>query len=326
MNKFLLTILFALAFLAKVDAQTNSFPPTGNVGIGVTEAAEQKLTVRMNPSENGSGIAVKAVNNGGPGSQPGFAYLNPLGQKRMYSYLDIASDSYNIGNFTGAALMTINQNGRIGMGNNNPLAPLHVKGSSNGLTGARNALILDNGNLTGNRSNNLVLAANGVSKWEIGNDLGANGTQDFYIIDAQNSTNPRLFINPQGNVSIGTADAKNYKLAVAGNIVAESITVKMQGSWPDYVFKNTYKQPTLSDLEKYIKENGHLPKMPSAQEVEIKGINLGNMNAKLLEKIEELTLHLIAKEKQIVDQQSQLNSQNSRIDNLELLIRKLIKE
>lgn len=101
-----------------------------------------------------------------------------------------------------------------------------------------------------------------------------------------------------GNVGIGTTDTKGYKLAVAGNMIAESVKVKLQGSWPDYVFGEDYKLPTLHETEKHIKENGHLEGIPSAKEVKANGIDLGDINARLLQKLEELTLHLIEMKKE----------------------------
>jgi len=110
-----------------------------------------------------------------------------------------------------------------------------------------------------------------------------------------------------GSVGIGTTDTQGYKLAVAGNMIAESIKVKLQGAWPDYVFTKEYQLPTLEQTERYIKENGHLQGIPSASEVKASGIDLGGMNAKLLKKIEELTLHLIEKNKTALQQQDQIN-------------------
>ena len=96
-----------------------------------------------------------------------------------------------------------------------------------------------------------------------------------------------------GDVSIGIRDSKGYKLAVAGNMIAESVKVKLQGTWPDYVFAKDYELPSLEETEKSIQQNGHLPEIPSAAEVKDKGINIGEMNAILLKKIEELTLYVI---------------------------------
>ena len=101
-----------------------------------------------------------------------------------------------------------------------------------------------------------------------------------------------------GNVGIGTLDPKGYRLAVNGKIRAQEIKVEAS-PWPDYVFAKDYKLPSLQETESHIKEKGHLPGIPSAKEVDANGINLGEINAKLLQKIEELTLHLIEKEKSI---------------------------
>ena len=83
-----------------------------------------------------------------------------------------------------------------------------------------------------------------------------------------------------------------------GNVRAREVRVD-QDSWPDYVFKEDYDLPTLEDIQKHIKEKGHLPNVPSAKEVDANGIELGKMDKLLLEKIEELTLlcHSIKKGK-----------------------------
>lgn len=120
----------------------------------------------------------------------------------------------------------------------------------------------------------------------------------------------RFRITENGNVGIGTSDPKGYKLAVNGNIRAKEIKVEAY-PWPDYVFTKEYQLPTLQETEKYIKDKGHLLGIPSAAEVEAKGINLGEMNAKLLQKIEELTLHLIEQNKAI----ESLTSENKKQQN-----------
>lgn len=96
-----------------------------------------------------------------------------------------------------------------------------------------------------------------------------------------------------GNLAIGTTDAKGYKLAVAGKIISEEVVVKLQSNWPDYVFEDDYKLPSLTEVALYVKKNKHLPDMPSAGEVESDGVKLSEMNRLLLKKVEELTLYLI---------------------------------
>ncbi len=108
-----------------------------------------------------------------------------------------------------------------------------------------------------------------------------------------------------GNVGIGTSNPGSWKLAVKGKIRAEEI--KVETGWADYVFKEEYDLPTLKEVEKHIKEKGHLINIPSAKEVEENGIQLGEMNKLLLEKIEELTLYVLKQEKRIDQLQHQIN-------------------
>ena len=108
--------------------------------------------------------------------------------------------------------------------------------------------------------------------------------------------NQNVYYNT-GNVGIGTT-TPDEKLAVNGNIHAKEVRVDLSG-WPDYVFTKDHDLPTLKQVENYIKKKGHLPNIPSAKEVEENGIQLGDMNAKLLEKIEELTLYIIQQQKLI---------------------------
>ncbi|WP_440066366.1 cell wall anchor protein [Tenacibaculum discolor] len=113
-----------------------------------------------------------------------------------------------------------------------------------------------------------------------------------------------------GNVGIGTNDTKGFKLGVYGKIAATEVKVATYNNWPDYVFTKEYKLPTLQEVAQYIKKKGHLQNIPSAKEVqENKGIELGEMNRKLLEKIEELTLYTIQQQKEI----EKLKSQNKEL-------------
>ena len=99
------------------------------------------------------------------------------------------------------------------------------------------------------------------------------------------------------NVGIGTDNTQGYKLAIAGKTITEEIKVSLVQNWPDYVFENHYHLRSLEEVEQHINEKGHLPEIPSEEEVYNDGIELGQMNAKLLQKIEELTLYLIEQKK-----------------------------
>jgi len=114
--------------------------------------------------------------------------------------------------------------------------------------------------------------------------------------DATGYRNQRLTVLTNGNVGIGTTNTRGFKLAVNGNIGADEIQVKAN-YWSDFVFNDDYKLKDLEEVESFIEKNNHLPDIPSEQEVKDKGINLGDMDAKLLQKIEELTLYMIEQNK-----------------------------
>lgn len=101
-----------------------------------------------------------------------------------------------------------------------------------------------------------------------------------------------------GNVGIGTTNP-DEKLTVKGNIHAEEVIVDLGVPGPDYVFEKDYDLRTVSELEKFLNKRKHLPEVPSATEMEDKGINLSEMNMLLLKRIEELTLYIIDQEKRI---------------------------
>ena len=89
------------------------------------------------------------------------------------------------------------------------------------------------------------------------------------------------------NVGIGTIETGTHKLAVDGTIGAREIKVEATG-WSDFVFNKNYELKNLEEVENFIEENNHLPDIPSEKEVLENGIQLGEMDAKLLQKIEEL--------------------------------------
>jgi len=110
--------------------------------------------------------------------------------------------------------------------------------------------------------------------------------------------NLRMKVQSNGKVGIGTA-SPDSKLTVKGNIHAEEVKVDLSVPGPDYVFKEDYDLMSLAEIQNYIKKYGHLPNIPSAKEMEENGIQLGEMNMKLLEKIEELTLYILVQEKKM---------------------------
>lgn len=125
--------------------------------------------------------------------------------------------------------------------------------------------------------------------------------------------NVAAVIKANGSVGIGTTTTGSYKLAVEGKVGVRKLVVTQISNWADYVFAPTYKLLPLQDLETYIKQYQHLPDVPSASEVAANGIELGDNQAVLLKKIEELTLYVIEQEKQRKIQQEQIAAMQAEI-------------
>ena len=124
---------------------------------------------------------------------------------------------------------------------------------------------------------------------------------DLYVGDVVTANGASLAIKAtqNGNVGIGTA-LPDEKLTVKGKIHTQEVRVDMLGPLvPDYVFAENYKLRSLQEVEDFIKENKHLPEIPSASEIEKNGLMLAEMNMNLLKKMEEITLYIIEMKKEI---------------------------
>jgi hypothetical protein len=122
---------------------------------------------------------------------------------------------------------------------------------------------------------------------------GMTGTSSNHPFSILTNKISRITVTTAGDVGIGTASPGPYKLAVEGTIGARKIKVTQATPWADYVFEEGYKLPTLTELEEYVLQNKHLPDVPSAKEIQKNGLDLGDNQAVLLKKIEELTLYII---------------------------------
>lgn len=128
-----------------------------------------------------------------------------------------------------------------------------------------------------------------------------DGTKALGIIKGQ--TGAELFtVYGDGRTAIGDnyIPAGGYMLSVKGKVICEELWVKNRLDWPDYVFSPEYKLLSLKELKSYVEKNKHLPNIPSAQEVNKNAaFSTGELQIKMLEKIEELTLYIIELEKEI---------------------------
>ncbi|MDB5155497.1 MAG: hypothetical protein JWR50_204 [Mucilaginibacter sp.] len=125
-----------------------------------------------------------------------------------------------------------------------------------------------------------------------------------------------------GKVGIGTT-VPDQMLTVNGTIHSKEVKVDLSIPGPDYVFDNDYKLTTLPELRGYLTKNHHLPEIPSAAQMAKDGLNLGDMNIKLLKTVEELTLYLIEKDNQLTNQKTKSERQDARIAALEKALAKL---
>ena len=158
--------------------------------------------------------------------------------------------------------------------------------------------------------------ASWFSGWTIADE--ALSGSNTVILPYKNINNLPNIVEKNGNVGIGTLTPTN-KLDVNGTVHAKEVKVDLTG-WPDFVFKKAYHLPSLEEVEKAILENGYLPNMPSEQEVLESGLNLGENQKLLLQKIEELTLYTIDQNKRIKEleeENKQLRSLTERVEKLE---------
>lgn len=165
--------------------------------------------------------------------------------------------------------------------------------------------------LTNGGSVGIGISSKNDISWFVGINNDIFNSTDLIIGDYNEllTTNtPSIAIKSDGSVGIGTYETANYKLAVDGKIITEEVMIKLSEDWPDYVFEPSYNLMGLNDLESYIISNQHLPGVPDKTSINENGLAVGEMEAILLKKIEELTLY-------IIEQQKQIDSMKKQIEN-----------
>ncbi len=294
MNVISLTQLLVCVTLVS-NAQWNSsgaylHTTAQNVGIGIAQPASP---LHVYQSVNGE-LSVIIQNSYAPGTRTFLTSFPGKSSIQTDTYFTIAT---NGGGWSDKFIVT--NAGKVGVGTSTPTSRMEVHDSgaeanlmvfNTDANGARTYLTSSPNQSSIQTDKNFAIRTNGGGVWR-----------------------DKVTVTNGGNVGIGTSNPDEL-LAVKGKIHAQEVKVDLAVPGPDYVFDKNYELQTLSELERYISINNHLPDVPAANEMEENGVNLGEINMILLRKIEELTLYVIELKKQqqvnaqrIEDQQVELN-------------------
>jgi hypothetical protein len=294
---------------------------SGNVGIG-TSVPDQtldingRMRIRFGVIQKG-GVAITNVSDLGLYSLDATSWMRFVtnnGPIQFYSDGGINSIGTN-------PLMTILETGKVGINATNPTARFQVDNgvgkvamgsffSGNpfyfssyvGWNAAKGATgwFLDT---DGANNGGAVIATSVQGEMRFISLPSSNGTLQQTKTDVQILDATKMTLRSDGKIGIGTGInyTGTFKLYVESGILTEKVKVAVKNSaaWSDFVFDNDYELMPLEEIERFINKNNHLPSIPSAKEVVENGIDLGEMNAKLLQKIEELTLYIITMNKEI---------------------------
>jgi hypothetical protein len=329
MNKKNLLSLVLFAFAAQANAQLyssgNNVIGGSSVGIGTsTPSLSSKLHIygtgsvdllRLDNPNASTGISRFTFNNdqvnnyatftkygstvpgGYPGVTTSFPYANLFAfGNNNGPFLNVSSGNVGLALFKGGTTrlkLFINYSSEnLGLGgNSNPATNVHINSAVSGDT-----LKITNSTTGHNASDGLDIRTTGNAASIVNRE---NSTLSF----GTNNTS-RMSIAADGKITIGsTTTPGTYKLYVESGILTEKVKVALKSgaNWADYVFSPDYTLRPLNEVAEYIQTHRHLPGVPSADEVVAEGLDLGAMDAKLLEKIEELTLYMIQLQQRVAE-------------------------
>lgn len=314
------SILSLALFSVKVSAQTFTTlgiginPPVGTLHVHTTQGYFNDLPIRDGGTQYDYYETLFHITNPttGTGSSDGFVIKqrdNAI-TLRQFEEAPVHFFGYNGTGFT------IQSTGNLGIGITQPTAKLHVNGDLKVVTslntGSYASFCTDGQSLTIGVAHTQELGFGSTyigfnaqktgTTWSRKNNTWLNGGAVIWATMDGDLLFANLPSTGGSNVT-GITDAQimssvNMRLGADGVLYAKEIKVTLT-DWPDFVFSNGFRLLSLAETESYIKENGHLPGVPSAAEVEEEGMSVGEMNKVLLQKVEELTLHVIELQKQI---------------------------
>jgi hypothetical protein len=313
-------IVISLCITNHLIAQ-NTFPSTGNVGIGTTSPVAALSFIDVNNTSTTTGITW--YNAGGASNSTLYGIHRTSGSwdAPNYQQLRVGFETGIVldpGTLYGKSYVDIKGNGlrvttgNVGIGTLDPNQLLVVAGSSSPTVsifdnsgpalGRGGTLLLQHTNVSGS-----PVSYAGINAYAFDGSTGSEAGHLIFKTMRAGTLTEAMRLTSNGNVGIGTVNTgdANYKLFVETGIRTRKVKVD-QVTWPDYVFAPFYHLPTLKEVEAFIKQHQHLTDVPSAKEIEKEGLDLGNNLAILLKKIEELTLYAIEQNKSIEAQQKEI--------------------